>query len=461
MKVIDVAVLFLFISLGAHSSVVESNHVDQLCIDFCEQYFDYCQSSNIFINPKRTRRELEEEDVEHNNDRFLVTTTEPRLMRLQNRKAESKAMDKCQSNCMLYPRPVNPALFKSPLAFGSNLGSDTIWCRKTHLDLVNRNSGDSYNSAAFHCPHAGPTGGGICRDVQVAGATPYEHLRRGQPTRRHIGYCDIAMDGRVADCTNMYITDTTLPYALQMLPSTVRFIFLVHNTGITSLPSNIFSSNLANPAGVLSIFMDECSVATVDPLAFSGLTSLQALNLNMNNIKSLPNGLFAPTPNLRQFSMFTTGVKLYSISSLPTDLFTYTSNIEAIIMYGHESLTSFPATIFKGLTKCTIISFVSCGFTNAGFPSGVFSDLISLRAFDFFGNKLTSVKASWFAGGYGGNITRLALWGNAISSIEAGALDSLISLEDMYFHRNSNLTKIDASFFMNKRNLRHLTIQGD
>ena len=178
-------------------------------------------------------------------------------------------------------------------------------------------------------------------------------------------------------------------------------------------------------------------------------------------ISTFPAKLLSPTPRLRQFSAITAGSKYHSLLGLPDDLFAYTPDMQRIIIYGHRNLTEFPATIFKGLSKCEIISFVSCGFTNDGFPDDVFSDLTSLKFFDFFGNQLTKVEQRWFQGGWGKNILRLALDTNQITKVESGAFDSLEDLEVVYLHRNADLLTISKSLLANNKKLRHMTLQGN
>ncbi|GKY92060.1 hypothetical protein MPSEU_000177500 [Mayamaea pseudoterrestris] len=429
----------------------ETFFVDTECQDFCDTYFKICQSSNAYTNPSPS-------DIVH---RQLVTSAEPILHRLNNGSSFSKDILHCQMDCMLYPRPASPDEYVTPLKFGSNLGSDTFWCRKRHLSLAARVEGNSFNDPTFHCYHAGPTGGSICRDVQIDGATPYEYLRDGQDTRHHIAYCDLAGNNTVADCTQMYITDDTLPYALQWLPSTVQYLLLNGNPGITNLTAGIFKNNLENPKGLKALFMDECNITFIDSRAFAGLDHLEALNLNMNLMTSFPEKMLEPTRRLRQLSAITSGSKYASLVGLPDDLFSYTPNMQRIIIYGHASITSFPANIFRNLTECQIISFVNCGFTNAGFPDGVFSDMTSLMYFDFFGNKLTKVEKRWFSGSWGKNVLRLALDTNQITSVETGALDSLINLEVLYLHRNKELLTIPKSVIANNTKLRHLTLQGN
>jgi Leucine-rich repeat (LRR) protein len=362
---------------------------------------------------------------------------------------------------MLYPRPISPDEYIAPLAFGSNLGSDTLWCRKRHLSLVARVEGNSYNDAAFHCAHAGPTGGSICRDVEIDGATPYEHLRDGEDTRHHFAYCDLAGEDTIADCTQMYITDATLPYALQLIPDTVKILFLNGNTAITSLPGNVFADNLKNPSSLQSLIMDECNISSIDADAFVGLSGLEVLNLNMNAITSLPEGMLRSNVKLTQFSAFTSGAKYFSLTALPEDLFANTPNMKRILIYGHGGLTEIPPNFFKGLYECEIVSFVYCAFTNVGFPDGVFSDLFSLQYFDWFGNQLTKVEKRWFEGGWGKNILRVALEQNQIEEIEAGSFDTLASLELLFLNRNPSLLTIDTSLLVNNKKLVHFTLQGN
>ncbi len=142
---------------------------------------------------------------------------------------------------MLWPRGPDPALYgifgvaadapqeEKDAVNNSNLGGDTLWCRKHHLYLAEQ-AGDQVN-AAFHCPHSGNPSAGICRDSNVNEFTPYELLRDGQPTRHHFGYCDLAGDDTIAECTNVAITDDNIEAALGLLPSTVEVIFLNGNLG--------------------------------------------------------------------------------------------------------------------------------------------------------------------------------------------------------------------------------------
>lgn len=353
----------------------------------------------------------------------------------------------------MFPRPFDPADYESPEEYGVNLGSDTIWCRLRHLGLAeNTNQYDP----VFHCPHASPAGGGICRDSLVDGATPFEHYRAGADTHRHLGYCDVLENDNFADCTKAGITDTTLAFALSLIPDTVTILVLNNNVGITELSSGIFD-NLKNPASIKALIIEDCNIATLAENSFAPLVNLEILNMNQNLISELPSGILASNPKLKQFSMFGAGTKPGLLTTLPEDVFSPTPDIERIILYGHSGLTAFPANIFKGLGKCEMISFVACGFSEAGFPDGVFSDLVSLQWFDFFGNQITKVESRWFDGGWAGKILRVALDNNPITSVEAGVFDSLVSVENIYLHKTS-IAILPAGLFDNNVNLISYTL---
>lgn len=308
---------------------------------------------------------------------------------------------------MLYPRPYNPSFYFDPKTFGSNLGSDTLWCRLDHVGLASQSNTSYTFNQAFHCPHPSPSGGGICEDALIDGKyTPYELQRQGASTARRLGYCVMSTNDTVADCTKAYLTDATFPDALGLVPTTTEILIMNNNVQVTMLPSGIFN-NLRNPTAIKAFIMVDCNITTIASDAFEPLVNLQVLNLDMNMVRELPIGLFSKNSQLKQFSMFGSGQYYNQLQGLPEDLFSYTPDMERIVLYGHPNITEFPPNIFKNLTKCKIITFVNCGLTNAGIPDGVFSDLYALQYWDFFGNNLTKAEARFFEGGWGANLIRV------------------------------------------------------
>ena len=350
--------------------------------------------------------------------------------------------------------------------FNSNLGGDTLACRKRHLSLAN-----DPNSAAFHCPHATNDSTQICADSLVTvdehgPFTPYELLRTGKISRRRVGFCDLALNDTIADCTDMGLTDTTFVLALSYLPTTVEIIFMSGNTKITKLTADIFST--PGLTSLQAIYLNDCGITSIDANALQGLASLKIFNVNMNPIPSLPESLFQPTPDLLQFEYFTTGQGASTaLSSLPAGLFQYTQSIERIVIYGHKRLTSLPPGLLANLSHLLIFSMVDCGLTSTGIPANLFVNCTSLEYWDFFGNSMEVFDNRWFSGtgvAWYTNVKRVAMWGQCLTAtagqmtINTNAFVGMTSLEDAYFHANG--VTIDPSGLFGFLNFNSLTFTG-
>jgi hypothetical protein len=71
-------------------------------------------------------------------------------------------------------------------ATGATANSNSLACRTTHAQLA-ANPGPP----AVHCPHAGPTGGGVCGNQALA----------GMPSAGHSAYCDNYCSLAERNCT--------------------------------------------------------------------------------------------------------------------------------------------------------------------------------------------------------------------------------------------------------------------
>ena len=342
--------------------------------------------------------------------------------------------------------------------FNSNLGGDTLACRKRHLSLA----GDP-NGAAFHCSHATNDSTQICADslVTVNGNgpyTPYELLRTGKISRRRVGFCDLALDDTIADCTDVGLTDDTFVQALSYLPINVEVIFMSGNKGITMLTDGIF--NTPGLTSLQAIYLNDCGITSIDEDALRGLASLKIFNVNMNPIPSLPESLFQYSPGLLQFEYFTTGQGANTaLSSLPANLFLNTKSIERIVIYGHKRLTSLPSGLLAGLNNLLIFSMVDCGLTTTGIPANLFVDCTSLEYWDFFGNSIKMFDNVWFSGtgvNWYTNVKRVAMWGQCLTANAYGMLigpnpfEGMTGLEDAYFHDNG--VRIDPAGLLSEAN---------
>ena len=347
---------------------------------------------------------------------------------------------------MKWPRPIWPGDFTTVDAtenapdlrvFRSNLGGDTIHCRELHLSFAT-----SANSKAFHCPHAGNPAAGICRDVLIQGYTPYEWLRDGATTKHRLAYCNVAGGEKVADCQSGGITTATLATALSVLPPTIEILFLSGNE-ITSLGADAFG-NLAAMTKIKAVYLNDCKLATVDVNALRGLSNLEIFNADENLVVDLHADFLKNTPKLRQFAMFHNYNLWSTTNKIPTTFFSHTPNLEVISLYG-TAVSSFEKDTFKGLTKLTLLTFVT-NANIASFPQGCFDDLVSLKFFDFFRCNISTIPEGFF-GPWAKNIIRIAFWNNPIASVHPKAgLENLHSIEQAYFHYGSNEPGSPATF---------------
>ena len=101
-----------------------------------------------------------------------------------------------------------------------------------------------------------------------------ELLRDGSFTRRHLGYCDLANNDKVAECTAIGITDDTLGDVLNSLPDTVEIIFMNGNTGITTIPDGAFDG-YGFTENLQAIYLNDCAITSIGGDALKGLHSLK------------------------------------------------------------------------------------------------------------------------------------------------------------------------------------------
>lgn len=400
-----------------------SFHFSELCEDYCINYFDWCANWNIYLYPERKTAAVNG-----------ITTTEPDLPRTENAQRLAAARTDCLETCMTWPRPTDPLKFESGAGtniFNSRLGGDTIWCRMTHLSLA-----QDPNTSGFHCGHGTNPALGICRDALVDGFTPYEWLRDGADTQHRQPYCDFANEGKVADCTLGGIDDSNLETVLRLLPGTVRILFLNGND-ITTLPDGVFMQYVPNYAILKAIYINDNGLTTVGANALQGLAELEVFNADENNVASLADNFLMHTPKLKQFSMFHNDNLFSGAGQIPTAFFSYTPLLEVMSLYG-TGIINFQMGVFDGLTKLTMMSFVTNQAINtASFAQPydqLFGDLTSLRFFDFFGTTIGEIPENFF-GPWASNILRLAFWNCPINNIHPNAgLGNLQSIEMAYFH---------------------------
>ena len=154
-------------------------------------------------------------------------------------------------------------------------------------------------------------------------------------------------------CTNL----TYLPSERGKLNSVIVFEDCFRNTGITSIPTGIFDSNI---------------VATTFAQCFYGCTG----------ITSIPTDLFKYNTAVTSFNYCFYGCT--NLTSIPTDLFRYNTGVLTFVytFYNCDSLTTLPNDIFRYNTSVTNFSncFYQCSSLTT-LPADMFKYNVSVTNF--------------------------------------------------------------------------------
>eukprot|EP00567_Pseudictyota_dubia_P000885 CAMPEP_0197464370 /NCGR_PEP_ID=MMETSP1175-20131217/63987_1 /TAXON_ID=1003142 /ORGANISM="Triceratium dubium, Strain CCMP147" /LENGTH=441 /DNA_ID=CAMNT_0043000349 /DNA_START=171 /DNA_END=1496 /DNA_ORIENTATION=- len=366
----------------------------------------------------------------------------------------------CMKACEQYPR-VGVANYYDYTDLVFDNGGDTMQCRELHLNWA---------GSSYHCGHAAPGGNYVCDNIELKGVkkTPFQAMREGSCTIRHVGSCRLSGDDTVADCSNpdpeaesyAGIDQDQFVRALSTLPSTVHTIFLYRNSGITELTGDIFMG-MKNPSALKALFLNGCGITEVDQNAFNGLKNLQLLNLDLNQIGNLPENVFQHTPRLREFSFFNQNGNYNTVP--PEGLFQYTPRLERLNFFAN-GFGALPAGLFAGLAKLESLKIVGDGLTEDTIPDSIFEDLTSLKVLDMGFNPITSIKEEWF-GEWSHELEFLSFWYCEIDSeltpemfANIPNLKTIFLMDqqngasipefdiDEVFARNRNLENIDFDF---------------
>ena len=92
------------------------------------------------------------------------------------------------------------------------------------------------------------------------------------------------------------------------------------------------------------LYLDNNDLSNLPEDIFNGLSSLEILHLHQNGLSSLPVGMFSGLSALRELSMFYNG-----LSSLPMGVFSGLSALRLLDL-SHNGLSSLPMGVFSGLS---------------------------------------------------------------------------------------------------------------
>ena len=188
---------------------------------------------------------------------------------------------------------------------------------------------------------------------------------------------------------------------------------------LTSLPTRVFSG--LSSLNVLDL--DRNELIGLPDRVFSGLSSLTELDLGGNELTSLPVGVFSGLSSLTELHLDGN-----ALTSLPVGVFSGLSSLTALDL-GNNYLMSLSTGMFNGLNRSSLtdLDLGSNGLTSL--PVGVFSGWSNLTDLNLGGNRFTSLPAGVFSGL--SNLTDLDLGSRYLTSLPAGVFSGLSNLIDL------------------------------
>ena len=150
----------------------------------------------------------------------------------------------------------------------------------------------------------------------------------------------------------------------------------ITGTSITTLPAGVFED--LGQLEVLTINRNSL-LTTVPSGTFRGLTSLVHFNFYENGLTTLPSDVFDDLPSLLRLYIHTN-----ALATVPPDLFSGLPNLEILEM-GDNLLTEIPAGLFRGLSSLKQLIMPNNLLTTL--PDGIFVGLTSLQLLYIYGNQ--------------------------------------------------------------------------
>ena len=178
--------------------------------------------------------------------------------------------------------------------------------------------------------------------------------------------------------------------------------------------------------GITRLWLSEKGITTLKSGDFSGLSNLQWLILDNNELSALPEGIFDNLTGLQRLHLYNN-----ELSRLPDGVFDDLTGLEMLI-FGNNRLTELPDGIFDNLTS--LIDLTLSGNELNELPDGIFDNLVELRY--------------------------LRLWYNLLSELPGGAFDNLVELRYLSLDRNS-LSELPDGIFDNTSRLQWLYLSDN
>ena len=202
--------------------------------------------------------------------------------------------------------------------------------------------------------------------------------------------------------------------------------------GIGSLKAGDF----AGLSTLQEIWLENNQLTTLPPGLFDGLSAVEILQLNGNHLDSLPVGAFEGLSAVWLLHLHDN-----RLSSLPAGVFDGLSSLQQLLLVDNR-LSRLPAGVFDGLSDLRDLDLEEAGLSRL--PAGVFDGLSSLERLNLEYNQLSDLPADVFDGL--SSLTELTLMANRLSSLPEDVFDGLGSLNRLRLDQNQ-LTSLPADVF--------------
>ena len=222
----------------------------------------------------------------------------------------------------------------------------------------------------------------------------------------------VAAVPNVSDCANVTAVDLATIMRLD-----------IRSQNITALKEGDF-----NGLTVLEyLYLDDNELSSLLSGIFDDLTVLKYLSLGNNALSSLPEGIFDELIKLETLYLYDN-----ELSSLPSGIFDDLTALEYLSLRNNE-LGSLLSGIFDDLTALEYLILYDNALSSL--PSGIFDDLTVLKYLSLRNNKLGSLPADIFDDLTG--LMWLSLGNNRLGRLPDGIFDGLTALEKLDLSGNT------------------------
>ena len=212
--------------------------------------------------------------------------------------------------------------------------------------------------------------------------------------------------------------------------------------------NDVTDAHLAAIRGLLDL--RNKNISALKPGDFDGLSLLQDIRLDRNQLRALPADIFSGLSSLRTLYLGDN-----QLTSLPADVFSELSALTDLFLHENR-LASLPVDLFAGLSALRQINLHTNRLTTL--PANVFSGLSSLTQIYLRNNRLTSLPADVFSGL--SSLQYLYLDGNHLMSLPSDLFSELPSLIQLLLNKNQ-MSTLSVGMFRGLTASTQLWLQGN